>query len=92
MKGSTINENIPKPVESYHGQILETGSGDEDDKGMEDWHVGKLKFRKKHIDDMYRNVAGDGRKLEDYTVVDPRCQDPMSLLGSVGSTSKATSR
>ncbi len=47
---------------------------DEDNQPIgEDWHIGKLKFRK-HIDDYYRNMGmgGDGRSQDDYRVVDPR--------------------
>lgn len=71
--------------ESYHGQVLERGSGDEGggegegrgEESLADWHVGKLKF-KKHIDDMYRMsgvgkaTGSDGRNMDDYTVIDPR--------------------
>lgn len=52
----------------YRGQIIEeVDDGNVDD---EEWHVGKLKFRK-HIDDAYR-AGSDGRKLHDYTVIDPQ--------------------
>lgn len=58
-------------VESYHGQVLEHDSDDENGtEVLEDWYVGKLKFRKKHIDDAYR--GGDGRKMDDYAVIDNR--------------------
>lgn len=52
--------------ESYHGQLLEVDEKpDEDATNLENWHVGKLKF-KKHIDDAYRN------SVDDYVVIDPR--------------------
>lgn len=40
---------------------------------LDDWFVGKLKC-KKHIDDQYRQQAlgGDGRKSDDYVVIDPK--------------------
>jgi hypothetical protein len=57
--------------EVYHGQILVRDDDDDDDKAIgTTWHVGKLKFRK-HIDDAYR-IGSDGKKLQDYTVIDPR--------------------
>lgn len=57
---------------AYHGQVLEQNSDDEEDDGSwkETWHVGSLKFRK-HIDDAYR-MGGDGRRADDYAVVDSR--------------------
>lgn len=54
--------------EAYNGQVLEEGSGDEDLGN--DWHAGKLKFRK-HITDKLR-IGGDGRKVDDYVVLDSR--------------------
>eukprot|EP01041_Mallomonas_annulata_P010585 gene10585-22088_t len=77
---------VEAPVESYHGQILEKDS-DEDDIKLDDWHIGKLKFRKKHMDDQYRALGGDGRRVDDYKLIDSRMiekKDPMSLLGSIG--------
>ena len=62
-KNSKIDE-----FEAYNGQVLEEGSGDED-LGS-DWHAGKLKFRK-HITDKLR-IGGDGRKVDDYVVLDSR--------------------
>ena len=67
-KASSLGETQAVNVESYHGQVLEDDSGDDD--GVDDtWHAGKLKFRK-HIDDSYRS----GVKTEDdpYVTVDPR--------------------
>ena len=69
-------------VESYHGQVLETGSDEDNDVTLEDWHVGKLKFRKKHIDDQYRILGGDGRRVDDYEMTDARKKDPMSLISN----------
>ncbi len=60
-----------KQTESYHGQILEHNS-DEDDANMNDWYVGKLKFRK-HVDDQYRQ-GSDKFRVEEYDVVDTRKQ------------------
>ena len=53
---------------AYSGQVLE-GASDDEEVG-DDWHTGKLKFRR-HITDKLR-VGGDGRKLDDYVVIDPR--------------------
>ena len=48
--------------ETYRGQLLEKDeSADVGDD--EDWHVGKLKFRK-HIDDTYRHGKDDQRQLD----------------------------
>ena len=59
-------------TESYHGQVLEDK---DENEGLQDWFVGKLKC-KKHIDDQYRQkadmLAGDGRRSEDYVVIDPK--------------------
>lgn len=52
-------------AETYRGQVLE--NDDVDDGDDEEWHIGKLKFRK-HIDDAYRV----GQNLKDYTVIDPK--------------------
>jgi hypothetical protein len=65
--------------EVYSGQILEDNEKDdgaintekEGDLVGDSWFSGKLKFRK-HVDDLYRN--SDGRKVDDYKVVDPRGQ------------------
>lgn len=63
--------NLP---ETYSGQVLEKGYDDAgDDDGDDDgaaWYAGKLKF-KKHIDDQYR-MGGDGRRMDDYEVIDSR--------------------
>ena len=61
--------------ETYHGQVLERDS-DEEDKvgGLNDgWHIGGLKFKKHALDDKLR-MGGDGRSLDDYTVIDNRNQ------------------
>eukprot|EP00603_Paraphysomonas_imperforata_P012776 CAMPEP_0114455658 /NCGR_PEP_ID=MMETSP0104-20121206/3214_1 /TAXON_ID=37642 ORGANISM="Paraphysomonas imperforata, Strain PA2" /NCGR_SAMPLE_ID=MMETSP0104 /ASSEMBLY_ACC=CAM_ASM_000202 /LENGTH=415 /DNA_ID=CAMNT_0001628087 /DNA_START=143 /DNA_END=1390 /DNA_ORIENTATION=+ len=48
-----VDESKVNHSETYHGQLLEKDeSADIGDD--EDWHVGKLKFRK-HIDDTYRH-------------------------------------
>jgi len=60
-------------VEAYHGQVLERGDDDGDEKlgGVNDgWHMGGLKF-KKHIDDAFR-TGGDGRRVDDYEVIDSK--------------------
>ncbi len=63
----------------------EEREGEGEGEGGEKWHTGKLKFRK-HIDDAYRNAStstsaststteargGDGRRMSDYVVSDPR--------------------
>ena len=54
--------------EAYNGQVLE-GASDDEEVGT-DWHKGKLKFRR-HITDKLK-VGGDGRKLDDYVLIDPR--------------------
>jgi hypothetical protein len=63
--------------EAYNGQILE---GDSDDEKLgDDWHSGKLKFRR-HVDDKLRKgeVGGDGRRVDDYEVIDSRDKDTKS--------------
>eukprot|EP01038_Epipyxis_sp_PR26KG_P007310 gene7310-9958_t len=60
--------------ESYHGQVLQDNSDEEVD--LQQWHLGKLKFRK-HIDDSYRSLSAvadgaDGRNAKDYEVIDNR--------------------
>ena len=60
-------------TQSYHGQILRNGLGDddEDDPGNDDdWFVGKLKF-KKHTDELFQ-TGGDGRATDDYVTIDTR--------------------
>ena len=54
--------------EAYNGQVLE-GASDDEEVG-DDWHTGKLKFRR-HVTDKLR-VGGDGRRVDDYVVIDPR--------------------
>jgi hypothetical protein len=53
---------------AYSGQVLE---GDSDGEGVgDDWYKGKLKFRK-HVTDKLR-IGGDGRRVDDYEVIDSR--------------------
>jgi hypothetical protein len=53
---------------AYSGQVLEE---DSDGEGVgDDWYKGKLKFRK-HVTDKLR-IGGDGRRVDDYEVIDPR--------------------
>jgi hypothetical protein len=60
---------VEEPVaEAYHGQVLE--KDDDVDDVKDEWHVGKLKFRR-HIDDSYR-MGGDGNSLDDYAIIDTR--------------------
>ena len=69
--------------DAYNGQVLE-GASDDEELGK-DWNSGKLKFRR-HITDKLRKggreggvggavggeVGGDGRRVDDYEVIDPR--------------------
>lgn len=73
IKNSNLDTNTKEitkidEFEAYNGQVLEEGSGDEDLGN--DWHAGKLKFRK-HVTDKLR-IGGDGRKVDDYVVLDSR--------------------
>lgn len=68
---SVETKETTKQTESYHGQILDNNS-DEDDANMNDWYVGKLKFRK-HVDDQYRQ-GSENFRVEEYDVVDTRKQ------------------
>lgn len=66
MKQSTADQ-----FDAYNGQILDHDSDDNDILGN-DWHTGKLKFRK-HVDDKLRKkIGGDGRSIDDYEVIDSR--------------------
>ncbi|CAM9619133.1 unnamed protein product, partial [Scytosiphon promiscuus] len=58
-------------VEAYHGQVTEGKlyEGDDDADNGEDWFTGPLKF-KRHIDDDLRK-GSDGRRADDYAVIDP---------------------
>lgn len=73
----SVSENINKSndqFEAYNGQILDNDSDDNDILGN-DWHSGKLKFRK-HVDDkLKKKIGGDGRSIDDYEVVDSRNQN-----------------
>jgi hypothetical protein len=79
LQNSNKDENIIKKIEkskdeefdAYNGQILDHDSDDNDILGN-DWHSGKLKFRK-HVDDKLRKkIGGDGRSIDDYEVIDSR--------------------
>ncbi|CAN0003873.1 unnamed protein product, partial [Discosporangium mesarthrocarpum] len=72
--------------EAYHGQVTEGRlyEGDEGSDEDGDWFSGRLKFRR-HIDDDLR-LGSDGRKLDDYTVIDPLTQGGRGSSGSGGST------
>eukprot|EP01035_Chromulina_nebulosa_P017347 gene17347-22894_t len=70
----TLNDTTSNiEVESYHGQVLEKSEVEDLEDSNElnnNWHIGKLKF-KRHIDDDYRK-GGDGRNIDDYAVIDTR--------------------
>ncbi|CAM9946427.1 unnamed protein product, partial [Hapterophycus canaliculatus] len=57
--------------EAYHGQVTEGNlyEGDDDADDGENWFTGPLKF-KRHIDDDLRK-GSDGRRADDYAVIDP---------------------
>ncbi|CAM9249133.1 unnamed protein product [Choristocarpus tenellus] len=55
--------------EAYHGQVTEGMLYEGDESDGENWFSGSLKF-KKHIDDNLR-MGSDGRKTDDYAVIDP---------------------
>jgi hypothetical protein len=56
-------------IESYHGQVLDKDSDNENDS--KDWFVGKLKC-KKHIDEQYRYQDNPKDRRDDYVVIDPK--------------------
>ena len=66
--GGSGRRGDKEEYEAYNGQVLE-GASDDEEVGT-DWHKGKLKFRR-HITDKLK-VGGDGRKLDDYVLIDPR--------------------
>lgn len=64
------SESTKDSAQTYHGQVLERDSDEDDDN--KDWFVGKLKC-KKHIDEQYRyNDNAKDRRGDDYVVVDPK--------------------
>lgn len=63
-KASAEAKNESKEdIEVYRGQVLERNSDDEGE-GLDDWHTGRLKF-KKHIDDEYRLGADNLRVIDE---------------------------
>lgn len=72
LKTTKPADTVREKKESYHGQLLEKNSDDEQDEALDDWCAGKLKF-KKHIDDQYRQ-GGANLRVEDYEVIDPKLQ------------------
>lgn len=62
---SSSNPTIePKEeAEVYYGQVLEKNSDNEEER-LDDWHTGRLKF-KKHIDDQYRLGADNLRVIDE---------------------------
>jgi hypothetical protein len=65
---SSVGSSEKEEFAAYSGQVLE---GDSDGEGVgDDWYKGKLKFRK-HVTDKLR-IGGDGRRVDDYEVIDSR--------------------
>eukprot|EP00752_Nemacystus_decipiens_P004159 g3805.t1 len=75
---------VEEKAEAYHGQVTEgklyEGEDDADDGG--NWFTGPLKF-KRHIDDDLRK-GSDGRRADDYAVIDPLKQPGGSGTGNSG--------
>ena len=66
----SLEENVvvpsDKPVESYHGQVLET------DNDPVNW-LGTSFTCKRHVDHASREgLGGDGRSMDEYLVIDPK--------------------
>lgn len=63
--------SVPTKVEAYNGQVTEGKlyEGEDDADDGDDWFKGPLKF-KRHIDDDLRK-GSDGRRADDYAVIDP---------------------
>lgn len=62
---------VPTQAEAYNGQVTEGKlyEGEDDADDGDDWFKGPLKF-KRHIDDDLRK-GSDGRRADDYAVIDP---------------------
>eukprot|EP00903_Cladosiphon_okamuranus_P012065 g11326.t2 len=64
-------DTAEEKAEAYHGQVTEGKlyEGEDDADDGENWFTGPLKF-KRHIDDDLRK-GSDGRRADDYAVIDP---------------------
>lgn len=69
----TTASSSGRETESYHGQVMEQSSDEEED--LSEWSKGKLKFRK-HVDDHYRIPSAVQARLDDnYVVIDARADN-----------------
>lgn len=68
---SLLHLYVPPKAEAYNGQVTEGKlyEGEDDADDGDDWFKGPLKF-KRHIDDDLRK-GSDGRRADDYAVIDP---------------------
>lgn len=66
-KAKSSAEEAPVSA-AYHGQVLEN---DDDDVGGVEAFASQLKF-KRHVDDAFRAMGGDGRSSDDYVLIDER--------------------
>ena len=66
-RAKTLAEEVPVAA-AYHGQVLDD---DDDDVGGVEAFANQLKF-KRHIDDSFRAMGGDGRSSDDYVLIDER--------------------
>ena len=81
LKNRHVIRPTPAPkikAEAYHGQVTEGKlyEGEDDADDGENWFSGPLKF-KRHIDDDLRK-GSDGRRADDYAVIDPLKQPGVS--------------
>lgn len=69
-------------MDAYHGQVTEGKlyEGEDDADDGENWFTGPLKF-KRHIDDDLRK-GSDGRRADDYAVIDPLKPGGASMGGN----------
>ncbi|CAB1109036.1 unnamed protein product [Ectocarpus sp. CCAP 1310/34] len=82
-RAKTEDKAEEKKVEAYHGQVTEGKlyEGEDDADDGENWFTGPLKF-KRHIDDDLRK-GSDGRRADDYAVIDPlKQQQPKGGRGN----------
>lgn len=87
LKNRPVIRPTPAPkikAEAYHGQVTEGKlyEGEDDADDGENWFSGPLKF-KRHIDDDLRK-GSDGRRADDYAVIDPLKQPGGSGTGNGG--------
>lgn len=68
--GAATARQPTSSTESYHGQVLEDDDHDDDYQKNGDWMNTRFKCRK-HMD-LEHLVGGDGRRIEEYQVVDDR--------------------